>query len=385
MPPAAQIGDEMHMRWIGVLAAVLLLAGCAGERSTRPDLQRTLDKLVAAHVAPGVTAYVDGPKGEWTGAAGYANVADEHPMATDDRLRLESVSKLWTAVVVVKLAQEKKLRLEDTLGKWWPALFTGEKAKITIRQLLAHTSGLLDNNDLSQEAEFWLSRTHDPRLRAELLALAAKLEKSPSARFDDTIEIRWAAALPLLFQPGTNWHYSNIGYKVAGRVAERASGESLDRLYRRIIIDPLHLRSAVYAPNGGIPGDHPVGYAMNGATATPASNVGQGGLSAEGAIVSDAWDEAAFLRAVVQNDLVPTRDLLQTTAVNQAYALGIGLTDTPCAGVVYSHNGAGSAWTSSVVVSQDGKRVAVLLLNGRRNMANDPAYPKAAVDLFCKS
>ena len=373
------------MRWLPLLGAVLLLTACAGERSSRPDLQQTLDRLVAAHVAPGATAYVDGPQGEWRGAAGYANLAAGHPMAPDDRLRLESVSKLWTAVVVAKLAGERKLKLDDTLGTWWPGLFKGPKARITLRQLLNHTSGLVDNNDLVQASDTWLAMTHDPALRADLLATSARLRKNPSASFDDTLEIRWAAALPLLFQPGTNWHYSNIGYKIAGHVAEKASGESLDELYRRIIIDPLHLRSAVYAPDGPIPGDHPVGYAMDGAKATDASNVGAGALGAEGGVVVDAKDEATFLRAAVRGDLVPTRDLLQTSAANQRYALGIGLADTPCKGVVYSHNGGGAAWTSSVVVSQDGTQVAVLLLNGRGNDATDAAYPQAAIDLFCKS
>lgn len=104
------------------------------------------------------------------------------------------MTKFWTAVVVVKLAQEKKLSLGDTLGTWWPSLFKGDKARITIRQLLNHSS------------------------------LMGRLERNPSVRFDDLLEIRAAAALPLLAPPGRNWHYSNIGYMTAGHIAEEASG-----------------------------------------------------------------------------------------------------------------------------------------------------------------
>jgi D-alanyl-D-alanine carboxypeptidase len=373
------------VRLLGLAGAVLVLAACGGaKQAARPDLQQTLDRLVATHVAPGATAYVSGPRGPWVGAAGYANIAAKHRMQPDDRLRLESVSKLWTSVVLVQLAREKKLRLDEPLGKWWPELFTGDKATITIRQLLNHTSGLIDNNDLVQNSELWLSRTHDPKLRADLLATAAKLKKDPSATFDDTLEIRWAAALPLFTKPGTNWHYSNIGYKIAGHIAERASGESLDRLYHRIIIDPLHLKSAAYVPGGPIPGDHPVGYAMDGKKAIPATNVGAGALGAEGGIVADAQDEATFLQAAVRGDLVPTRDLLRTSAANLRYALGTGIGDTPCAGMVQTHNGGGASWASSVLVSLDGKRVAVLLLNGRGGRT-DAAISPAAIDLFCKS
>ncbi|MES1248388.1 MAG: serine hydrolase domain-containing protein [Actinomycetota bacterium] len=365
------------------LFAVLALAAACGGATPHPELQRELDALVAAHVAPGVTAYVSGPRVTWSGAAGLADVATKEPMKPDARLRLESVSKLWTAVVVVALAQEHKLSLDDTLGKWWPSFFTGDKAAITIRELLDHTSGLLDNNDLSQNAEHWLGQTHDPWLRVQLLALGRSLTKNPSYVYDDLIEIKWAADLPLLFPPGTNWHYSNIGYKIAGRIAEKASGESLAALYQRIIIDPLHLKSAVYAPSGPIPGEHPLGYAMDGKKAVEASNVGEGALGPEGGIVSDAKDEATFLRAVVRGELVPTTDLLHTSAASGSYALGVGIRPTRC-GNAYTHNGGGPAWASTVAVSADGKRVAVLLLNGR-NSAEDPTYAAALLRLLCRA
>lgn len=369
------------MRAPAVLAVLVLATACGGP-AARPDLQQQLDSLVAQHVAPGVTAYVSGPRGTWSGAAGYANVAKKERIHPDARLRLESVTKLWTAVVLVKLAQEHKLSLDDTLGTWWPSLFKGDKATITIRQLLNHTSGLLDNNDLMQSSQLWFSRTRDPQLRKDLLALTAKLQRDPAARFSDVIDIRWVANLPLLSAPGTNWHYSNVGYLIAGHIAERASGETLDHLYRRVIIDKLHLRSAAYAPQGPIPGEHPVGYAMTRKGPVPATNAGAGALGPEGGIVTNAKDEATFLRAVVRGELVPTRDLLKTAGVNAGYALGTGVASN-CGHTVYTHNGGGAAWSSSVVVSKDGSRVAVLLLNGRGGDAANVAYPAAAVQLFC--
>lgn len=369
------------MRAIAALAVLAVVTGCGGA-TARPALQHELDRLVATHVAPGATAYVAGPNGSWGGASGYANVAERESMRVDARLRLESVSKLWTAVVLVKLADEKKLRLDDTLGRWWPSLFTGAKRQITIRELLNHTSGLVDNNDLVQDSESWFRKTHDTRLRVQLLALAKKLRANPAYVYDDRIEIRWAADLPLLFEPRMNWHYSNIGYKIAGHIAEKASGEPLAALYRRIIIDPLHLKSAAYDPAGPISGEHPVGYMLNGARPVAASDYGEGALGAEGGIVSNAEDEAAFLRAVVQGKLVPTSDLLQTTSVNTTYALGIGTTDAPCSGLTWSHNGGGPAWSSSVAVTADGKRVAVILLNGR-NSAHEADASEAALRLLC--
>jgi D-alanyl-D-alanine carboxypeptidase len=369
------------MRVIAALAVLVLASACGGAKA-HPELQQQLNALVASHVAPGVTAYVSGPHLTWSGAAGYANLASRQAMEPGARMRLESVTKLWTAVVVVKLAEEHKLSLDDTLGRWWPTLFTGDKATITIRELLNHTSGLIDNNDLTRSSDHWLAQTHDPQLRRDLLALAARLSRNPSAGFSDLIEIRWAAALPLLFAPSHGWHYSNIGYLIVGHIAERASGESLSELYRRVIVEPLHLTTAAYAPGGPIAGDHPVGYAMHGRRAVPATDVGAGALGPEGGIVSDAKDEATFLRAVVRGELVPTRDLLRPSTANSGYALGIGLAST-CGTPIYQHNGGGTAWASSVAVSRDGSRVAVVLLNGRGGVQADAAYPGTALTLFC--
>lgn len=369
---------------LAVLAAATACGG--GGLAARPDLQKTLAALVTgpSRVAPGVTAYVSGPRGTWSGAAGLADVSRKETMQAGAPMRLESVSKLWTATVVAKLAAEHKLTLDDTVGKWLPGVFAGSKRAITIRQLLNHTSGLIDNNDLAAAPERWLAAIHDMSLRAQLAATMAALRRDAAYRYPDMLEIRAAAALPLLFDPGANWHYSNIGYKVAGLIAERASGEQLGALYARTIIVPLGLRTAAYDPSGAIPGKHPVGYRMlaSGA-AMPATSAGAGALGAEGGIVANAEDEARFLVALVEKKIVPTRDLFTTSPVNGAYALGTGV-GSHCGKTAYAHEGAGLSWKSAVMVAADGSRVAVVLWNGRLDTpaAND-RYAAAVLRLFC--
>ena len=93
-----------------------------------------LDALVTGpqRIAPGVTAYVSGPRGTWMGAAGVANVKTGEPMRPNTRLRLASVSKTWTATLILRLAQEHKLSLEDTVERWLPRLLSYGQ-RITIR------------------------------------------------------------------------------------------------------------------------------------------------------------------------------------------------------------------------------------------------------------
>jgi D-alanyl-D-alanine carboxypeptidase len=371
-------------------ACIVLAAGCGGASTrSRPALQRTLDELVRGpdRIAPGATAFVSGPHGTWTGSAGWADEQLSVRMRPDARMRLESVSKLWTATVVLKLASQGKLGLDDTVERWLPGLFP-DGGRITIRELLNHTSGLIDNNDISARPEYWLSRIADPKLRARLVKLAADLAADPDTVFPTMLEIRAAAALPLLSEPGTQWHYSNIGYQTVGVIAAKAGGAPLAELYDRFIIRPLGLTSAAYAPGGPIPGPHPVGYAvLPGGKAVPASDWGAGGLGAEGGIVADARDEAAFLVALMRGELLPAAELdaLETPAVTSpGYGLGTGVGQT-CAGQTFTHNGGGASWASSVAVTADGDRVAVLLLNGRRTDDAASDYYAALIKLFCSA
>ena len=80
-----------------------------------------------------------------------------------------------------------------------------------------------------------------------------------------------------------------------------------------------------------------------------------------------------------------TRDLFLAPNANMTYALGTGITSTACAPTVYTHNGGGPAWTSSVVVAKDGSRVAVALVNGRGDDAADAALSATALRLFCRA
>jgi len=129
----------------------------------RPELQRVLDALVTGRrrIAPGVTAYVSGPHGTWKGAAGVANVKTGEPMRPGTRLRLASVSKTWTATLILRLVQEHRLSLDDTVQRWLPGLLPYGK-RITIRQLLNHTSGMIDSNDIVHFPNRYLAQVKDP-------------------------------------------------------------------------------------------------------------------------------------------------------------------------------------------------------------------------------
>lgn len=380
------------LRRLSVAALVLLPAVWAPavparQVSARPDLQRILDALVRGshRVAPGATAYVVGPHGTWSGAAGLAVAARGVRMRPEARMRLESVSKLWTATLIMQLVARHRLSLDDTVEHWLPGLLPAGR-RITVRELLDHTSGLVDDNDIARNPGRYLGRVKDPALRAELLAVSRRQAADPSTVIPAGLMIRLAAAEPLRSRPGTRYHYSNIGYMIAGRIAERAGRQPLAEQYRERITEPLGLASAAYDPKPNIRGPHPHGYRVRANGSLIDATTWVGDLDAQGGIVADAADEARFLTALMQGRLVGARELreMKTPFPYTSYGLGTTVEPSGCAGIAYGHNGAGAAFTTSVYVSGDGRRVAVLLLNGHTTDARSDIASKAAMRrLFC--
>jgi D-alanyl-D-alanine carboxypeptidase len=369
------ISRRGRLVWLGLVAALLAgglavliarTASTGGPQNSRPSLQRVIDGLVTGpgRIAPGVTAYVAGPRGVWVGSAGIAVIGT--PMTPDARLRLNSVGKTWTATLILKLVAEGRMKVDDTVSHWLPGLLPYGN-RVTIEQLLSMTSGMVDTNDFEAKPAYYINRITDPVVREHVLAAARRARTDPT--YPPTrVWIEAAAGQPPLYRPGSAWHYSNIGYMVLGLVAARVGGADLATLFRTRIMDPLHLQSARYDPAPKIRGPHAHGYSLStGGKLVDATGWTQG-LAAEGGIVSDAADEAHFLQALMRRQVLRPEQLmaLETPYVHGSYGLGIVTQQDGCPapGLAYGHNGGGDGYMSSVQVSPDGSRVAVVLVNG---------------------
>jgi D-alanyl-D-alanine carboxypeptidase len=336
-------------------------------------LQALLDSAVSGGSGvPGATAYVESPTGAWSGAAGVADVGRGVAMTSDARMRLESVSKIYTAVLIYQLAGQGNLQLADPVGRWLPGVLPyGDR--ITIAQLLSHRSGLIDNNDIAADPDRYVARVTDGDFKAELAALRVRLERDPTIDFSPWVWIRLAAYQPLLAQPGSQYHYSNIGFEILGVVAERAGGRALARLYDERIFRPIGLERTAYDPQGEISGPHARGY--GGGRDTTAAHAGVG---AEGGIVSTAAETARFLTALMDGELLRPRQL---AAMKAEFWRGGDVAG--CGGVAFGHSGGGFGFKTNVWVSGDGRRVAVLLLNGRGDTSADFRAGSLMRRLYC--
>ncbi len=367
-------------RWVPWALAGLVAVGLAAVaaqrtlddgdvRTDRPEFQRVLDGVVSGHerLAPGAAAYVAGPLGVWQGAAGVADLRSGEPMRPDARMRLESVSKIYTAALVLALEQRGLLRLDDTVERWLPGLLPyGDR--ITIRQLLTMRSGMIDTNDIARRPAHHLAHVGNAALKARLASLTRRVSADPTLELSPTWWVRWAAWEPLLFEPGTDARYSNIGYEVLGLVAARAASASLPELYRSAIFEPLGLDETTYDPQGPIAGAHARAYLFGAGEPLDRTDA-HTAIGAGGGIVSNAAETGAFLAALMQGKLLDPSQV----AGMRGPDLWSGGQPTGCAGAAFGWSGGGNGYKTNVWVDASGTRVAVLLLNARRG-GEEQAY-----------
>lgn len=337
-----------------VLAAALAATACGGgsERAAtrEPELQRGLDELVAAGV-PGAVLLVREGDVTLRLASGYGNLKPRTKMRAGDRFRVGSITKAFVATVVLQLADERKLTLDDTVERWLPGVVpNGER--ITVRRLLNHTSGLFDYGG----DEEWLAAAYRDPMRdwspREIVAVATSHEPH--------------------FAPGVAWSYANTNYYVLGLIVEAATGRPLGSELRSRIIAPLRLRATSFDTAPSITGRHAHGYFLR-----PLEDVTVGSPSvvwAAGALVSSADDLAGFFRALLGGRLLPPNLLraMETTISTEAYfSYGLGLQKLrmPC-GALWGHQGGMPGYSAEALNSRDGRRQVVVLVN-----ATEPLTP----------
>ncbi len=329
-------------------AAPAAPASMASDRSAGREtkLQRGLDRVVTAGV-PGAVLLVRAGRRTTRYTSGHGDLTPTTPMRPRDRFRVGSITKPFIATVVLQLVAEQKLTLEDTVERWLPGLVP-DGERISVRQLLNHTSGLFA---FGADRDFVTQAFQDP-LRAwtprEIVAIAT--------------------AHPPTFAPGTGWSYSDTNYFVLGMIVEAATGNSLaDELQRRILA-PLRLRATSLPTGPDIAGRHAHGYFLR-----PREDVTVGSPSvqwAAGALVSNANDLARFFRALLSGRLLrpDLLELMRTTVAapqlgpGNAYGLGLEKVPEPC-GALWGHTGASPGYVAHALNSKHARRQVVVLVN----------------------
>jgi len=214
-----------HFFFFAITALVML--GCAHAQSATPVNNARIDAMMsryAGNVAGASLIVVKDGKAVVRRGFGYANLEEHTKAGPETNYRLASVSKQFTAASILLLKQDGKLRLEDPVRKWLPELPASD-GKITLRNLLTHTSGLIDYEDL--------------------------IPADRTAQIDDHDVLRMIAAQNrLYFEPGSAHRYSNGGFVLLGLVVERASGMGLADFMKKRIFQPLGMEHTLMYEHG---------------------------------------------------------------------------------------------------------------------------------------
>lgn len=318
---------------------------------TRTDrLQGALDSWAAAAGHQGVSASVAFADGtQWSGVAGRAG--REEALREEHLIWVASITKTMTGAVILQLADESRLSLDDPLSRWLaPRPFVDPA--ITLRQLLNHTSGI-DNY-------------------TERAALGAAVAATPSRVF--TAEELLAFVGPPRFAPGARTQYTNTGFLLLGQVAEAVTGRSLVDLFHERLWDPLGLTETFLAGQEPPPG--PVARALDGAALVhpmERMSVVSTGNAAFGVFASARdvarWGHALFAERVISARMQEEMRRLVPAAGNipGESGAGLGIRSYAYLGRTQLGHSGGASFGSSLVLHDpsSGVTVAVLMNQGQ--------------------
>lgn len=279
-----------HLLWLICGIGLLPLPAPAAvpeqpARPLRPAWAERVDALLEDYAGqrPGISVAVsEHGRLRYQRSAGVAELEPPTPLDVRSNFRLASVSKQFTAMAILQLVADGRLRLDETLADVFPG-FPAYGHRISIEQLLQHRSGLPDYEDLLDPAR------HEQVRDAEVLDLLKRTDAP-------------------LFAPGSQWRYSNSGYVLLGLVVEARSGLRFGEFLRQRLFAPLGMEgSMAYAPNADIPrrayghaGTASGGYRRDDQSITSAT-LGDGGIYAS------IEDLLKWQRALFAGELLPAR------------------------------------------------------------------------------
>ncbi|MFC9647657.1 serine hydrolase domain-containing protein [Streptomyces sp. NPDC056937] len=274
---------------------------------TSPDAEALRSALAGLPRADATAALVrvGGDDGSWRGGAGVHDLRGGRPADEGGRFRAGSVTKVFTAAVVLQLAAERKVDLDRPARSYLPALIPAAYGAVTVRQLLDHTSGIpaaeLPWSTVEESYAHRFDR-HDPR---DMVASATARERE--------------------FAPGEAQHYLNINYTVLGLLIERVTGGRYAAEVHRRVLAPLGLRDTYFpGDDPRIKGPHNHGYQSFSRPGDGPGDGSDGGSElrdvtvwgatdawAAGDIISTTADLERFLQALFRGRVVPEPQLAE--------------------------------------------------------------------------
>ena len=285
---------------------------------------------------------------------GFADLASKRTFSASSVFRVGSITKQFTAAMVLQLVAARKVRLADSLHRFLPEV-AGPARHATIHQLLTHTSGIPSYTELGWFRQRGRRAIPKPEM------------------------IRLLDAEPLRFPHGAQWAYNNSGYYLLGVVIERVTGERFASHLRRAIVAPLALQHTGYCDASDGVATTVTGYDLEGGSFDAVAPVDMANPFAAGALCSSAEDLARWMTALVSGRVVPDSLLRRMLAPVQLgdrraqYGYGMELTELGGRRRI-GHGGSLPGFDGYVATYPEAKLTIVVLTNS--SSANAEAIEK---------
>ena len=328
-----------------VSAAVLAQPSNALDAATAARVDQAVEKVIADTGIPSASiALVERGRIVYLQAYGKARVEPPMAASTEMQYSIGSVSKQFTAALILMLVEDGKMTLDDPVGKYLPHLTRANE--VTVRELLSMTAGYQD---------FW----------PEDYVMTTMMAPTTAQHILDV----WGGK-PLDFDPGTQWQYSNTNYVIAGRIAEIVGGKPLVEQLRARIFDPLQMTSVRDQDASHLPPSDPTGYfqhALGPLRAAPLE--GTGWMFAAGELAMSPHDLALWNISMMNRSLMKPAsydamftDVKLKNGKPTGYGLGVQLSERDGQRVI-SHSGEVSGFVSQNTIYPDRKAAVTVLTN----------------------
>jgi D-alanyl-D-alanine carboxypeptidase len=333
-----------------LIFAIILDAGaCARSNHSSalpnppPLLSATIDNLVQSEIRQSGVPAMDvalAKKGTILYAHGYglSNISADLPAQSDTIFEIGSITKQFTAALIMKLQEKGMLHVDDSIVTYLPQY--GFPAAITIRMLLTHTSGLADFTNFSDFGQWVTNGVAEPVVLAQISQAA------------------------LQFKPGTQYTYSNSNFYLLGSIIENLTGQSYAANLDQYIFHPLGLQDTYYdLPPANLAAS---GYANAGAGLVPAIIWDRSAAFAAGALSSNVYDLVTWDNALMSGQVVSPASFQQMTTSNGffqngfSYGFGLALTTYNSRPIMWHAGQIGGFYTENVVFLDDGFTLVVL-------------------------
>jgi D-alanyl-D-alanine carboxypeptidase len=342
------------------VGVMVLLTGCGSGKSE--TLSSAVDALAEAELQqqniPGMTvALAKNGTMLYVKAYGDSDVATQLSTQPSTIFQIGSITKQFTAALIMQLQEQGKLQVDDSINRYLPEY--NFSSAITLRMLLTHTSGLANYTSFPQYSDWATNGV------SEATVLTA------------------ISQMPLLFEPGTQWSYSNSNYFALGAIIEKITSQSYATVLTQSIFEPLGLTNTFYSLPP--PSQSAIGYT---AALVPALLVNRSAVFAAGALSTNVYDLVAWDNALIHGKVVSPASFAEMTTsdgfsipAGGSYGFGLALRTWDNRPTIW-HSGGINGFSAETDVFLDDGFAVVVLINRK---VNADAITLALIGAVCNS